>query len=92
MQAKGQYQTHVAQKENHQRIKRPLRTLDVHVSIGSEDVITPEAAWMQARDYQWDGTDQEVSDEEAAAQSDHEEQKHDDEDDEDATDESSEDE
>ena len=57
-----------------------MRTLDVHVSSGSEDVITPEAAWMQARDYQWDGTDQEVSEEEDGAGSDHEEQPEDDED------------
>ena len=64
----------MAQKENRQRNKRLLRMLDVHISSVSEDVITPEAAWMQARDYQWDGTDQEVFDEEDAAGSDHEEQ------------------
>ncbi|KAI5016088.1 hypothetical protein ZWY2020_005939 [Hordeum vulgare] len=84
MQAKGQYLTHVARKESRQRNKRLLRTLDVHVSSGSEDVITLEAAWMKARDYQWDGTHQEVSDKEDAAGSDHEEQHEDDEYDEDA--------
>ncbi|KAI4987521.1 hypothetical protein ZWY2020_020321 [Hordeum vulgare] len=53
MQAKGQYQTHVAQKQSRQRHKCVLRTLDVDISSGSEDDITPEATWMQAQGYQW---------------------------------------
>ncbi|KAI4977610.1 hypothetical protein ZWY2020_005706 [Hordeum vulgare] len=59
MQAKGQYQTHVAQKESRQRHKRVLRTLDVDISSGSEDDITPEATWMQAQGYQWSGDEAE---------------------------------
>ena len=71
MQAKGQYQSHVAEKQSRQRHKRVLRTLDVDISSGSEDDITPEATWMQAQGYQWSGdeaedeeeTDQEGTDE-----------------------------
>ena len=59
MQAKGQYQTHVAQKENRQRHKRVLRTLDVDISSGSEDDITPEATWMRAQGYQWSSAEEE---------------------------------
>lgn len=59
MQAKGQYQTHVAQKESRQRHKRVLRSLDVDISSGSEDDITPEATWMQAQGYQWSGDEEE---------------------------------
>ncbi|KAI4984024.1 hypothetical protein ZWY2020_040877 [Hordeum vulgare] len=69
--AKGQYQSHVAEKQSRQRHKRVLRTLDVDISSGSEDDITPEATWMQAQGYQWSGdeapeeeeTDQEGTDE-----------------------------
>ena len=63
MQAKGQYETHVAQKENRQRHKRVLRTLDVEISSGSEDDITPESAWMQAQGYQWSDAEEEASEE-----------------------------
>ncbi|KAI4975364.1 hypothetical protein ZWY2020_048971 [Hordeum vulgare] len=56
MQAKGQYQSHVAQKENRQRHKRVLRTLDVAISSGSENDITPETDWMRAQGYQWNGS------------------------------------
>jgi len=59
MQAKGQYQTHVTQKENSQRHKRVLRTLDVDIFSGSEDDITPEATWMRAQGYQWSGAEEE---------------------------------
>ena len=75
MQAKGQYQTHVAQKESCQSHKRVLRTLDVDISNGSEDDITPEATWMHAQGYQCSGdeaeeeeqTDQEGTDESGGA-------------------------
>ncbi|KAI4995867.1 hypothetical protein ZWY2020_037955 [Hordeum vulgare] len=59
MQAKGQYQSHVAQKENRQRRKRVLRTLDVAISSGSEDDITPESDSMRDQGYQWTGSDAE---------------------------------
>ncbi|KAI4997414.1 hypothetical protein ZWY2020_052756 [Hordeum vulgare] len=74
MQAKGQYQSHVAQKENRQRHKRVLRTLDVEISSGSEDIITPETDWMKAQGYQWDGSniEEEVSDEDAEEEEDEE--------------------
>ncbi|KAI4996275.1 hypothetical protein ZWY2020_048041 [Hordeum vulgare] len=32
-------------------------TLDVDISSGSEDDITPEATWMHAQGYQWSGDD-----------------------------------
>ena len=44
MQAKGQYQTHVASKESRRRDKWILRTYGEQISSGSERVITPEAA------------------------------------------------
>ncbi|KAI5022135.1 hypothetical protein ZWY2020_058865 [Hordeum vulgare] len=50
---------HVAQKESRQRHKRVLRTLDVDISSGSEDDITPKATWMQAQGYQWSGAEEE---------------------------------
>ena len=59
MQAKGQYQTHVAQKESRQHDKRILRKLGEHVSSGSEKNITPEAAWMTKQGYQWAESDEE---------------------------------
>lgn len=40
-----------------------MRKLDVHFSSGSEEVITPEANWMQARDFQWAESDQEPDEE-----------------------------
>ena len=49
----------MAQKENRQGHKRVLRTLDVDISSGSEDDITPEATWMQAQGYQWSGDEEE---------------------------------
>ncbi|KAI4995688.1 hypothetical protein ZWY2020_037736 [Hordeum vulgare] len=63
MQAKGQYQYHVAQKENRQRHKRVLRTLDVDIASGSEDDITPESDWMRAQGYQWSNAEEEASEE-----------------------------
>lgn len=57
MQAKGQCQTHVAQKESHQCDKRILRKLGEQVSSGSEKNITPEAAWMAKQGYQWTESD-----------------------------------
>lgn len=49
MHAKGQYMTHDAQKESRQCNKLNLRNLDVHISCGSEQDITPEAAWMEKK-------------------------------------------
>ena len=43
MHVKGQYLTHVAQKESCQRDKRIMRKLEVHFSSESEEIITPEA-------------------------------------------------
>ncbi|KAI4991996.1 hypothetical protein ZWY2020_040382 [Hordeum vulgare] len=80
MHAKEQYQSHVAQKENRQRHKRVLRTLDVAISSGSEDDITPQSYWMRAQGYQWTRSDAE----EEASEEDIEEEQ--DEQDPDATD------
>ena len=55
--------THVAQKESRQRDKLILRKLDVHTSSGSEQDITPEAAWMEKKNLQWVESDKK-SDEE----------------------------
>ena len=51
----------MAQKESRQRHKRVLRTLDVDISSGSEDDITPEATWMRAQGYQWSDAEEEAS-------------------------------
>lgn len=63
MQAKGQYMTNVAQKESRQRDKLILRKLDVHISSGSEQDITPEAAWMEKKNLQWAESDEESNEE-----------------------------
>ncbi len=44
MQAKGQYMTHVADKESCRHDNKVMRLFGEDVSGGSEDVITPEAA------------------------------------------------
>lgn len=62
MQAKGQYMTHVAQKESRQRDKLILRKLGENISSGSEKNITPEAAWMKKKNFQWDDSDEEEFD------------------------------
>ena len=46
MQAKGQYRAHVTDKESRRHDKKVMRLFGEDVSGGSEDVITPEAAWM----------------------------------------------
>ena len=51
MQAKGQYRSHVAQKESRRHDKQILRTFGEKISSGSERVITPEAAWMAKQGY-----------------------------------------
>ena len=53
MQAKGQYRSHVAQKESRRHDKQILRTFGEKISSGSERVITPEAEWMTKQGYQW---------------------------------------
>ena len=60
MQAKGQYKTHVAQKESRQRDKRILRTFVEHVSSGSERIITPKADWMAKQGFQWTESEEET--------------------------------
>jgi len=59
MQAKGQYKTHVAQKESRQRDKRILRMFSKIVESGSEKNITPEADWMTKQGYQWTESEEE---------------------------------
>ena len=51
MQAKGQYKTHVAQKESRQCDKRILRTFGDIVESGSEVNITPVANWIAKQGY-----------------------------------------
>ena len=71
MQAKGQYMTRVAQKESCQRDKLILRKLDMHISSGSEQDNTPEAAWMEKKNLQWAESDKE-SDEDTEDETDEE--------------------
>ena len=59
MQAKGQYQTHVASKESHRRDKRILRTFGEEISSGFEKHIMPEAEWMTKQGYQWTESEEE---------------------------------
>ncbi|XP_044957951.1 uncharacterized protein LOC123409013 [Hordeum vulgare subsp. vulgare] len=63
MQAKGQYMTHVAQKESRQHDKLIMRKFDVHISSGSEQDITPEAAWMKKKNLEWAESGQEFDEE-----------------------------
>ena len=59
MQAKGQYQTHVASKETRRRDKRIFRTFGENISSGSEVNITPEAEWMHKQGYRWTESEEE---------------------------------
>ena len=59
MQAKGQYMSHVAQKESRRRDKRIVRTFGEEISSGSEKHITPEAEWMAKQGYKWTDSEDE---------------------------------
>ena len=59
MQAKGQYQTHVASKETRRRDKRIFRTFGENISSGSEVHITLEAEWMRKQGYRWTESEEE---------------------------------
>ena len=59
MQAKGQYQTHVASKKTRRRDKRIFRTFGENISSGSEVHITPEAEWMHKQGYRWTESEEE---------------------------------
>ena len=60
MQAKGQYRSHVAQKESRRCDKWILRTFGEEISSGSEKHITPEAEWMAKQGYQWTESEEET--------------------------------
>ena len=76
MQAKGQYRAHVADKESRRRDKKVMRLFGEDVSGGSEDIITPEAAWMSKQGYKWTSSEDDLEETIPAAESDeeHEEQ------------------
>ena len=76
MQAKGQYRTHVADKESRRRDKKVMRLFGEDVSGGSEDVITPDAAWISKQGYKWTSSEDDLEETIPAAESDeeHEEQ------------------
>ena len=59
MQAKGQYKSHVAQKQVCRRDKKILRTFGEDVSSSSEKVITPEAEWIAKQGYKWSDSEEE---------------------------------
>ena len=60
MHAKGKYRTHVASKESRQHNKKILSTFGEHVESGSEEIITPEAAWIAKQGYQWMESEEET--------------------------------
>ena len=72
MQAKGQYQTHVASKETRRRDKRIFRTFGENISSGSEVHITPEAEWMAKQGYRWTDSEQDIEETVPVAESDEE--------------------
>ena len=65
MQAQGQYKAHVTHKQSHQRDKKIMRIFGEHVSSGSEEIITPEAAWMAHQGYKWSDSDMEQEQQES---------------------------
>ena len=76
MQAKGQYRTHMADKESRRRDKKVMRLFGEDVSGGSEDVITPEAAWMSKQGYKWTSSEDDLEETIPAAESDKEHEEH----------------
>ena len=72
MQAKGQYRAHVTDKESRCRDKKVMRLFGEDVSSGSEDVITPEAAWMSKQGYKWTSLEEDIEETVPAAESDKE--------------------
>ena len=72
MQAKGQYRAPVADKESRRSAKKVMRLLGEDVSGGSEDVITPEAAWMSKQGYKWTSSEDDLEETIPAAKSDEE--------------------
>ena len=59
MQAKGQYQTHVASKESRRHDKKIMRVFGEDVSGGSKEHVTPEAEWMEKQGYRWTDSEEE---------------------------------
>ena len=76
MQTQGQYMAHVASKESRRRDKKVMRLFGEDVSGGSEDAITPEAAWMAKQRYKRTSSEEDIEGTVPAAESDeeHEEQ------------------
>ena len=72
MQAKGQYRAHVTDKESRRRDKKVMRLFGEDVSGGSEDVITPEVAWMSKQGYKWTSSEDDIEETIPAAESDEE--------------------
>ena len=50
-------------KQSRQRDKKIMRIFGENVSNGSEDNITPEAAWMARQGYKWSESDEELQEE-----------------------------
>ena len=72
MQAKGQCRTHVADKESRRRDKKVMRRFGEDVSGGSEDAITPEAAWMAKQGFKWTSSEEDIEETVPTAESDKE--------------------
>ena len=66
----------MADKESRRRDKKVMRLFGEDVSGGSEDVITPEAAWMAKQGYKWTSSEEDIEESIPATESDeeHEEQ------------------
>ena len=64
--------THVASKESRCRDKKIMRVFGEDVSGGSEEVITPKAAWMAKQGYKWTNSEEDIEETVPAAESDEE--------------------
>ena len=64
------------QQESASSDRKVMRLFGEDVSGGSEDVITPEAAWMSKQGYKWTSSEEDIKETVPAAESDeeHEEQ------------------
>ena len=60
----------MASKESRRHDKKIMRVFGEDVSGGSEEVITPEAAWMAKQGYKWTDSEEDIEETVPAAESD----------------------
>ena len=58
----------MAEKESHRRDKKVMRLFGEDVSGGSEDAITPEAAWMMKQGFKWTSSEEDIEETVPAAE------------------------